>query len=99
MKHSWALLLLAGTMMAQEKSQLPTGTISYCTIGEPGCLSFSTPVKASFIMGKLKISSEGEITFPEGAMPSEAAKEFAVWLKRYMQPEPCVSAPPAKEKP
>ena len=44
----------------------------------------------------LRIAKDGTITFGPGVTPSEAAKEFAKYLKQYMG-DLCVSIP-AKEK-
>lgn len=81
-KACLGLLVLSLCLIAQDK----TGG-SYITT--PSNMSASTYVsefKMTDNSGKIvfKVSVRGEVTFGEGVKVSDAAKQFAVFLKQYM---------------
>lgn len=87
-KRIISLVILSLCLIAQDKD----GNISISKLTINSAQTYTSYLQMTDASGKIvfKVSPQGEITFGEGVKISDAAKQFADYLKLYM---PCDDKP------
>jgi hypothetical protein len=100
MKYLLFVILLALPLLAQDHQTLEKCGDLACSGSTLNLSSVSDVKPTAFVVMSnnnkevMRINPDGSIIFAEGVTPSQAAKEFAKYLKEYMKCE----APPKETK-